>query len=207
MLSPRRLLAFLRKDVLAALSILGLAINLIGALGPFLALANIARYIVEHWVEVTSVLWIELFQLFGIRIPSLLGFSLTLLLFHVGLVASAYRRSRDAEPPKDIESRNWEKDRLLALILYIPIMVGTLLTAFATLASDTVTGEAPPGGLLIILSFCIVVLSPIVAFSLARPRQLIRRFVSVYVVAATILLLDFAARLLEGHGAGAAKEI
>ncbi|MEA3066237.1 MAG: hypothetical protein QOJ27_2698 [Sphingomonadales bacterium] len=205
MLTPRRLLAFVRKDVLAAVGILGLAINLIGSIGPFLTVANVARYIVDHWVEVTSIVWIELFGLFGLRIPPLLGFSLTLLVFHLGLVGSAYRRARDAEPLAEIERRSWERDRLLALVLYIPIMIGTLLTAFATLARDTVTGEAPAGPPLIILSFFIVVLSPVVAFSLARPRLLVRRFLSVYVVAGLILLLDFGARVLEGAEAGPAK--
>jgi hypothetical protein len=201
MITSRRLLKFLRRDVLTAISILALAINFIGSFGPFIQLANFARYIVDHWVEVTSFLWIWLFGLLSVHVPPLLGFALTMLCFHVGLVASSFRwgsSGRDAVPAEELSR---PRDRLLSVLLYLPIMASTLMTAFGTLAHDAVTRSDAPNSFAIVLSFIIVVASPVVVFRLGRPQMLIRRFLTIYVVATVILLLNFASRLLDTSGA------
>lgn len=200
MISPRRILAFLRHDTVVAVSVVGLALNLLGALAPLVALANVAHYIVSHWVWVTAFVWIKFFKLFHIDIPPLLGFSLTIFAFHVGLATSGLK-FRDAGDPMAIaEARTANRDRLVALVLYLPILWGTLSSAFGALASHMSLDAKPLSGGLVVLSFGVVVVSPILAFWLARPRRLIRRFLSVYVVAASILLLDALARFLDATG-------
>jgi len=200
MTTSRRLLMFLRRDVLTAISILALAINLIGSFGPFIQLANFARYIVDHWVEVTSFLWIWLFGLLGVHVPPLLGFALTMLCFHIGLVASSFRSGSGGSDAVLGEELSRPRDRLLSVLLYLPLMASTLMTAFGALAHEAVTRSDPPNNFATALSFIIVVASPLVVFRLGRPQMLIRRFLTIYVVVAVILLLNFAARLLDSSG-------
>lgn len=199
-LTRKRLLVFLRRDLLLSISLVGLAMNLIGGLGPLIAIAKIAHLLVEHWVTITAFLWVKLFALVHIDIPPLLGFSLTMFLFHLGLIASSLRRGRSVEPPRDAKAK--DRDRLIAVLLYLPILWGTLASAFAALAVHTGDGREAASGPLIILAFCLVVGSPILVFVVATPAMLVRRFVSVYIVAVAILLLDGLARVLEATGVG-----
>ncbi|HVY86057.1 MAG TPA: hypothetical protein VG943_13050 [Caulobacterales bacterium] len=182
-----------RTEGLAVLSIVGLALNLIGSLGPLLTLAEFARYLVEHWIDMTSFVWVYLFSLIHVHIPALLGFALTLFVFHLGLTVSSLRGA-------GAESDNVSRDRLIAIVLYVPILAATLSKAFGRLSRDLVEGSHASSDTMVIVAFCIVLVSPIMVFSLARPSGLIRRLAAVYFVAGLILLLDFAARALDGSG-------
>jgi len=198
--SARRIVAFVRSDVWATFGIIGLALNLLGAMAPFIALTQIARWIVDHWVDLTAVFWIWLFALIRVDIPPILGFALSFLVFHLGLVASAIRRGQADDPAVVTEQANLSRDRLLCLLLYIPIMIATLFTAFLKLAEATIQGEGPPDAGLVPVAFCLVVASPLLAFSLVRPRKLMRRFLSVYVLVLVILVLNLVGRGLERLG-------
>jgi uncharacterized membrane protein len=191
----------MRRDLLAAIGVFGLAMNLLGAFGPFLALAGIAQYIVEHWVDLSSELWVWLFSFVNLEIPPLLGFALSFLVFHMGLVASASRfQLLGATPPAIDDMRTENRNRLLCLILYIPIMGSTLLTAFYKLAETSIRSDSPANSGFITLALILVVAAPILTFSLVRPRKLMRRFLSVYVVAFGLLLLGALSRFLESIG-------
>jgi hypothetical protein len=183
-----------RKDVMATVSVVGLACNLLGSLGPLLTLTNWARYFVENWIYLTAFIWKQFFHYFHVDIPTVLGFALTLLVFHIGLLTSALPQKSTAATSPEEKGR----DRLIAIFLYLPILIGTLSTAFASLSADIVASDVLPNQTLVVISFLIVLASPIMVFVFARPRAIVRRFVSVYMVAATIVLLDAAARYLEG---------
>lgn len=201
MLTRKRAVTFLRRDFAMMFSTVALALSVLGSLTPLIALSRIAHYIVDNWIFLTSVVWIYLFKLVGINIPAIFGFSLSMLLFHFGLVASARRFDHTiAQPQLDLETRTYGRDRAIAIMLYFPILLATLSTSYAALASNIIEQGNAPGALSITLSFAMVVASPITAFWLARPRQLIRRFFSVYAVIATVLLLDLLSRILDGTG-------
>jgi hypothetical protein len=198
----RQIMAFLRRDVLAAISIVGMAIHLIGSVAPLLVLAHFIRYAVTHWLYFASIVWIRLFALIHVAIPPLLGFSLTLFFFHLGLTWSALRidlLGRGART--DVASANPQRDRLFAILLYIPILLSTLYSAFsATTRHMSPVASGPDDPVLIDVAFAIVLLSPVMMFLLSNPRLLIRRLLSVYVVAGSILLINLAARALEDSG-------
>ena len=195
------ILKLLRRDFITAISVFGLAMNLLGGFGPFLALAGIARYIVENWVDLSSAIWVRLFSLVHLDIPPLLGFALSFLVFHIGLVVSAPTSKHfGATPPAANESLTESRDRLLCLILYIPIMGSTLVSAFYKLAEASIRSDISSRSWLITLALILVVAAPIVTFSLVRPRKLMRRFLSVYVVASGLLLLSVLSRFFESIG-------
>jgi hypothetical protein len=201
MLTGNRILLFLRRDLVLAISLTGLALNLIGGLQPLLAITRLAHFLVEHWVQITAFIWIKLFALIHVHIPPLLGFSLTMFLFHCGLVAESLRR-RDRAAARVGDTKANDRDRLIAILLYIPILWGTLASAFSALAAHASEPRGPANGALIALSFCLVVGSPILVFTIATPRLLVRRFISVWIVALAIGLLDLLARVLEFTGLG-----
>ncbi|ESQ73541.1 hypothetical protein ABAC402_18680 [Asticcacaulis sp. AC402] len=193
-----RVLAVVGRDGLAVVGIVGLAVNLIGSLSPFLTLARFARFIVDNWIELTSYLWVEVFRFLHIEIPSILGFALTLLVFHFGLVASSIRYPWSViAPATDETTQSVKRERVIALLLYLPIMIGSLSTAFGHLSQKLVTSELPADQPMFVLSFAIVLLSPVLTFIVARPRLLMRRFLAVYMVAAIVLCLDWLARTLD----------
>lgn len=198
--SALKIANFIRRDLWATFGIVGLALNLLGAMAPLIALTKIARWIVDHWVEFTTEVWVWLFALVRIDIPPILGFALSFLLFHLGLIASAIRRGQGDHPESVGEQATLNRDRLLGLVLYIPIMIATLFTAFLKLAEATVHGTGPPHTGLVAFAFCLVVASPLLAFSLVRPRKLLRRFLSVYVLVFVVLVLNLLGRGLERLG-------
>lgn len=198
--SARRIIAFVRSDLWATFGVIGLALNFLGAMAPFIALTRIARWIVDHWVDLTAELWVWLFALVRIDIPPILGFGLSFLVFHLGLVASAVRRAPGDDPSVIAERATVNRDRLLGLLLYVPIMVGTLFTAFLKLTEATIQGAGPTHSGLVAFAFLLVVASPLLAFSLVRPRKLMRRFLSVYVLVVVVLALNLAGRGLERIG-------
>jgi len=198
--SARGIFAFIRSDLWATFGVIGLALNFLGAMAPFIALTQIARWIVDHWVDFTAELWVWLFALVRIDIPPILGFALSFLFFHLGLVASAIRRGSRDDPAVIDEQATLNRDRLLGLLLYVPIMLGTLFTAFLKLTEATIQGAGPTHASLIAFAFLLVVASPLLAFSLVRPRKLMRRFLSVYVLVFVVLALTLVGRGRERIG-------
>ena len=195
----RRVLVFIRRDLLVAFGIVGMALNLIGGFGPLLFIARLAQYLVQHWVELTAFIWVKLFALLGLHIPPLFGFSLTIAAFHLGFVASSLKIS--SERVLDAPAAAYvDRDRLIALFLYGPIMWGTLMISFGALAANAGSVDDAAHGWIIILSFVLVVGSPILLFWLVPPSSLVRRLLTVYVVAGGILFLDVLARILDSTG-------
>jgi hypothetical protein len=200
----RTFLTNLRNDLTGWLGIIGLAMNLISAFEPFLILSHWAQVLIRNWIYWTSNIWVDLLGLIGIRIPPLVGFSLSLSLFNLMLAVSATAITRPSLwsnfgnqriSKTDVEV-GAEKRKALAAFLYSPIFFCAVGLAINQLERNISQLPKNVEALYLTGGAVAIIVSIVVMFVTAQPSRLVRRLANVYIVGVLILLLAYATVLL-----------
>lgn len=61
------MLDFFKNRILAWFGILGLSVSIVGTLEPVIQLADFVHFVVEHWHDLTRLLWNSIIGLFGLK--------------------------------------------------------------------------------------------------------------------------------------------
>jgi hypothetical protein len=64
------MLQFFQRRFLAWFGVLGLAISVLGALEPLIQIAELVRWLVDHWHETTRFIWSSLFSLWSWKVDA-----------------------------------------------------------------------------------------------------------------------------------------
>jgi hypothetical protein len=125
------MLRFIHSRTLAWISIVGLAITVVGSLDPVLQIAGFIRFLAEHWREFSGVVWNSIFGIFGIHANTA-----TLALLNAGCFVLALEIAVTTAPHRPFSV--WS--------VLLKLLNGVIVAAlFVLIAVGSISGHHAPG--------------------------------------------------------------